>query len=403
MGLNLDMSKKSSNFARLNIKIMEKQSKKLSLSYQKGEGLSYAGDDKFKRLARQHQAQFRVNQLGINRCLGYGVLLCKEDYFDQNGMPQMFYKGLGQICKKEASKRYKKVESGVYGNMLRSEHIPINLFAPVMHDQGLNLLKDWFNKYLNNDIVTIERFLIEHAPSDEVLTTGEVIKHEERNCNYLNDHTSFDAYLEYLDKDNNLCAVGIEIKYTEKSYPLAAYTKGMVIDRKKLSNLHQSIRMHHLMEDKISINVNDKGIVSTEQTDGGKLYFDVTCQCGLYNDACIKNFKEQTIENPQKRILTSNRFRQYWRNHVLGESMVLHGDIKRFTSLLLYPKGNEHFEKVSPEYAALLKRPKTFVAIQYETYFSEMAEIIRKNFLQSQQVEYLDWIDYLYKRYSITL
>jgi len=382
---------------------MEKQQiKKLSLSFQTGEGLSCAGDDKFKRLARHHQALFRVNQLGINRCLGYGVLLCEEDYFDQNGMPQMFYKGLNQVCQIEALKRYPdKKNMDVYGNMLRSEHIPINLFAPVMQKQSLALLKEWFNKYLNGDIDTIERFLIEHAPSNEILTTGEVIKHEERNRNYLNDHTSFDAYLEYRDKNKDLCAVGIEIKYTEKSYPLAAYTKGMVIDRKKLSNLHQSIRMHHLMEDEISINVNNEGIVSTEQMDGGKLYFDVTCQSGLYNDECIKNFTDQTIETPQKRILTSNRFRQYWRNHVLGESMVLHDDIKRFTSLLLYPKGNKHFEKVSSEYVALLNNPKTFVAVQYEDYFSEMAEIIRRNVASSQQTEYLDWITYLRKRYIV--
>lgn len=37
---------------------------------------------------------------------------------------------------------------------------------------------------------------------------------------YLNDGTSFDTYIEYVDSNDQKGAIGIEVKYTENNYPI---------------------------------------------------------------------------------------------------------------------------------------------------------------------------------------
>jgi len=86
--------------------------------------------------------------------------------------------------------------------MLRSEHIPFNLFVPLEKNKAFFM--DVFNEVLNNKISSIDLLLIEYAPQPRE--------------NYLKDRTSFDVYIEYSCKDNSKGIIGIEIKYTERSY-----------------------------------------------------------------------------------------------------------------------------------------------------------------------------------------
>lgn len=341
-----------------------------------GLGIEYNGDDAFKKRARRHQAEFRVQTLNINRCLGYGVNLVQEDM--KTG--KNFYEGFDGLCMCEALKRYpakgQYLDSNVFGNMLRSEHIPVNLFCP-LYNLHPELFTEVMNRFLGGIIREVTDFKIEHAPgntysTDEagnLIVTNSVEK-------YTDDHTSFDAYFEFIDVNGRKCAAGIEIKYTEKEYGLAAGS-------------HQEEHVKTLFD-----------VVDGKEN----LYYKRTIESGLYNRETLANFNDRSITDPQKRTLTMDRYRQFWRNHILGESMVAKDvqEFDAFYSLLFYPKGNTHFEETAKEYTDMLVRKDSFVAKQYEEYTAEVDNVIRHFSLpESEKQEFMDWISYLKERYEV--
>jgi hypothetical protein len=115
------------------------------------------------------------------------------------------------------------------------------------------------------------------------------------------------------------------------------------------------------------------------------LYFSVSHNCGLY--------KSNAIE-----VLPTDNFRQVWRNHILGESILLadSNKFKYFTSLTLFPKDNSHFIKTSKEYIDFLtNNDNKFIALTYEDLFA----LLRK---YCPDRDYNNWIDYLTTRYILT-
>ncbi len=234
---------------------------------------------------------------------------------------------------KEVKKRYPNYSRPLYANMLRSEHISFNLFVPFKSD--LEFCKNVFNVFLGGQIESIDRIEIEYAPSP-------VEK-------FLNDKTSFDAYIEFTHFDKQKGVIGIEVKYTEHEYKL-----------KKGSKQEADI-----------LNKNSR-------------YYKISEQCGLY--------KPNSIDK-----LISDKFRQVWRNQLLGESIVIEGNnkFKHFTSLTMFPKGNHHFIETSKEYIEMLtKEDKRFVPFSYEDFLSAC-----NRFKPNDRFE--KWINYLRKRYII--
>jgi hypothetical protein len=115
----------------------------------------------------------------------------------------------------EIERRCKSVYDKVGGvkaqfkNMLRSEHISYNLFVPLKVNNDANIVAAFFQKLLNrNYLRKITMFRIEWA--------------SEEAKNALDDKTSFDTYVEFELENKKVLGVGIEIKYTEKSYPYTA-------------------------------------------------------------------------------------------------------------------------------------------------------------------------------------
>ena len=164
---------------------------------------------------------------------------------------------------------------------------------------------------------------------------------------YLNDRTAFDAFIEYKSSDGQNNGIGIEVKYTENSYPLG------IKERKDIENPNG-------------------------------LYQFVTKKCGYYN-----NDMDITM------FLQANHLRQIWRNHILGFAMILHRDINHFHHIHLYPRQNKHFQDYAlPEYESLLsnKGKDSFIELTYEKFF----KLLTKNFTSTKQKE---WTNYLYKRY----
>ena len=278
-------------------------------------GLSYS---EFKRKAREHQVKFREEILCIEYNKYPNVLIFADA---RKGL--VFYEGFREEILAELKKPIPKTSSAPSGqmltNLLRSEHIPYNIFFPMNKD--LSGCKDLFNHILGKEeILRIKDIKIEHHP--------EPIE------DYLSDHTAFDVYISYIDTNNKECGIGIEVKYTEKEYALKEGT-------------------------------SEYAHVKDEQ--GNTRLF------GPYLNATIdsKYFKDEVTHD----ILVANKFRQIWRNHILGASMVLRGDIEKFTSITVYPEANVHFHNdAMPDYYELLTETgkNTFIPLTYEELFSLM-------------------------------
>lgn len=306
--------------------------------------LEYFGDTPFKRNARKHQSDFRKNVLKVSfdpthKCGKYGAFL----------MPEDAEKGLN-FCEEFRIDILKRLESrgliptgdrdDVYANMLRSEHIPWNFFVPMMQDYKATaqVFNDIIGKAEVDEITDIR---IEWAPDKTV-------------C--LNDGTAFDAYIEYLH-DGKKCGIGIEVKYTEEGYPFG------VKERKE--------------------------VMENDDSD----YARITRSCGYFTlDIANKQIRETK--------LSEDDYRQIWRNHILGASMINNKElsddmIENFHSITIYPKGNPHFGKVLPEYEELLtdKGKSSFGYITIE----DLIDLIEKYFPKTEKFQ--NWIQYLKQRY----
>ena len=234
---------------------------------------------------------------------------------------------------KEVKKRYPKYSKGLYANLLRSEHIGSNLFVPFKSD--LEFGKTVLNSFLNDKIKSINRIEIEYAPSPA--------------ANYLSDKTSFDVYIEYTHTDSSKGIIGIEVKYTEREYKLKPDSK-------------------------------EKDDIENKDS----LYFQVSNKSGLYKDGT-------------KDLLISDRYRQVWRNQLLGES-ILQCDsdaVKHFTSLTIFPEANIHFREVSKEYLEMLVlNDNSFIPVTYEEFIFQCTRYCPDS-------RYEKWIKYLEERYIV--
>lgn len=160
-------------------------------------GTQYKPDDKFKTEARLFQSKYRAEVLEV-AFQDYGNRLTDSDaeallnYYDKLN------------SKKVLRQRYPNYSRTRDADLLRSEHIPFNLLAPLdtNREAALQIIsKAW--KIACAEIQLIE---IEYAPSPKE--------------NYLNDGTAFDTYIKAVLKNGSSCGIGIEVKYTEQAYPI---------------------------------------------------------------------------------------------------------------------------------------------------------------------------------------
>ena len=291
----------------------------------------YLKDDKmdttgFRSKARLHQSNYRMVTLKVDYD-EYGNRLMEKDA--KAGLN--FYSDFKIMDEVKAKYNYNK---RLYADMLRSEHIPFNLFIPLKSD--LALAKTVFDSFLPDSIESIVDIKIEFAP--------------EPAQDYLDDRTSFDAYIEYIHLDKSKGVLGIEVKYTEHEYKLVKGSK----QEKDIGNKQSK---YNLLTNKIN----------------------------LYKSNCYEELK-------------TDHFRQMWRNQLLGESMLdkTGSENKHFTSLLIYPEKNTHFVDVSIAYGKLMLQQKEikFIDITYEKFI----ETIEKS---TKDTKYLNWAKYLKDRYII--
>ena len=283
---------------------------------------TYRYDDEFKAKARAHQFAFRENVL--------------NDFYDEKNpqvilTPDAAKKGLifCDIYRDFIQKKRAFGTSALFSNMLRSEHIPYNIFTPMEKDLGAATVL--FNEVIGGGISCINNIHIEFA--------GQSPDRSE----YLNDGTSFDTFIEYTTTDGDKGGIGIEVKYTENGYRIG------VKEKEDIENPNGKYRQ-----------------VSEESN-----YFIPSLN--------ITSF------------IKANHLRQIWRNHILGYSMLRKGEIKRFHYIHLYPEGNKHFHQYAiPEYKQLLteKGCNSFIDITYESLF----RLIDSCFKQDEQRKWLEYL-----------
>ena len=103
----------------------------------------------FKEAARRHQSDFKVNDPEINVLASrYPIRkitrndkttvvhvessLEWRDVRDENGNYRIFFSGFREEITKEVDKPTTQLSNQMVTNLLRSEHIPYNLFFPMM-------------------------------------------------------------------------------------------------------------------------------------------------------------------------------------------------------------------------------------------------------------------------------
>ncbi len=289
-------------------------------------GPQYRLDHDFKRRARLHQSRFRAMTLGLLECRGYGNRLCSTDALAGKN----FYPWPGMLAAIE--RRYGLADTKLRFDMLRSEHIPFNFFVPLReHPAMIPLAREWSGVEVAG-ILSVE---IEWAPQPK--------------ARFLDDNTSFDAYVEYRAKDGALGAIGVEVKFTEREYPWGKTERTrMFDDRSKYRIVHEA--------------------------------------SGIYGASGLE-------------FLRTPRFKQLWRNQLLGEAMLQCTELgfEHFTSVLLYPKGNAHFVEVTHDYEKLVVPARTSAAFRAVT-FEDFIATCREH---SRAPEDRGWVDYLAGRYLV--
>ena len=158
-------------------------------------GPQYNKDSPFKAAARLRQSNFRAKVLNVDY-FEYGNRLTEHD-----GRALLnYYDGLG--VKEALRKRYPHYSQKRDADLLRSEHIPFNMLAPLLRKPALmnKVLSEVFGLKLIDPI----ELKLEWAPFPAEM--------------YLGDMTSFDTYIYGKNQNGERVGLGIEVKYTERGY-----------------------------------------------------------------------------------------------------------------------------------------------------------------------------------------
>lgn len=178
-------------------------------------GPQYRADDAFTARMRLHQSWYRGEVLGVECGVGpqassksrYGNFLSTSD--GERGL-----NFLASAIFKLADQRQRELPKGIKRhrllcNMLSSQPMAFNLFAPLALDQAQ--APKLVSALIDQPVQQVDRVVFEYAP--------------EPVADYLGDATAFDAFVEFTLVNGGRGFVGIETKLTEPfsraPYPLA--------------------------------------------------------------------------------------------------------------------------------------------------------------------------------------
>jgi hypothetical protein len=158
-------------------------------------GPQYSLDDPFKAQARLHQSRYRAEALKVDFA-EYGNRLSDVD----GRALRNYYEDLG--VREALRERYPGYSKKRDADLLRSEHIPFNMFAPLVARP--ELMRAVLAEAFDLDLRGPYEVRFEWAPAPAAV--------------YLGDMTSFDVYIQGAGINGERTGVGIEVKYTEQGY-----------------------------------------------------------------------------------------------------------------------------------------------------------------------------------------
>lgn len=207
-------------------------------------------------------------------------------------------------------------------NMLSSQPMCFNLFGPMVTDR--KLAQQVFAGIIPGGVTKVLEVKIEYAPEP----VGE----------YLNDRTAFDAFVDFIDINNQRCFLGIETKLTEPFSP------------KKYD---------------------------------GKQY-------RRWSDREDSPWLKASLPG-----LAEIRHNQLWRDHLLSVAMTLHpaSPYKRGFCMLVYHPEDKHCHKTKEIYQELLK-PEDHSFLDYP-----LDKLIKAIEPQLQNDHQIGWLNSFIKRY----
>lgn len=229
-------------------------------------------------------------------------MLCRADAI--KGLN--FYRDYGVF--EAVQDRFPKYKTQLYANMLRSEHIPFNIFIPFRIEK--NLFCETIKLAIGIDPAKVLSISIEHAP--------------DRAAKRLGDKTSFDVFCDCEDRSGNRFFIGIEVKYTERQYKIG----------KKENEYCQDL---------------------------GSSYYEISKRSGLYLPSAFESLKTDRFRQMWRNHLLAEATLETYRT-----------TYKYYRSVILFPSGNKHLSKVADEYKGLLSKGSvdTFKMIKFEDFFS---------------------------------
>lgn len=267
-----------------------------------------------KDIALNKQLQFK-EKLGITTSGEHNGKRYMHILSDENAL-----KGANFYCyddmeewmnlQKWAKKDKRKLNFASNGlkNMLRSEHMPYNIFYPFekLRKNNPELLCKLLGEILKCDVEKVNEIRVEYA--------GNVDKNK-----LLNDNTSFDAYIGFQSCGES-CGAGFELKYTEGSYPYG---------KSELENLNNE----------------------------SSLYWETAKASNMF-----------ILSGENKKQLISKNLKQFWRNHLLGIKMVQNNMLKKFYSVHLFPEQNTYQQFYAENYLKTIEdsHKQYFTPFTYE-------------------------------------
>lgn len=285
-------------------------------------GRQCSGDNAFKKAARLHQSRFRVEELGITESRDFGNQLIPEDA----NLGKNFYTDWPGLFDQVQARRDLK-DSPLYYDMLRSEHIPFNLFGPLVGEP--ELAKTVFNPWVSGAINEVKAIRFEYAPKP---------RHK-----FLDDRTAFDVYVEYKHIDSIKGAIGIEVKFTERAYRYGITEKTRMEDPDSLYNV--------LTEDSKLFIPSQKNILRERS----------------YKQLWRNQLLGVAMMDPNK------------------------CNLSRFLSIVIYPAGNKHYQQTCSQYQEFIRpecRRDSFFHMTFEDYFGS-CELVANTTEQNEWVQYL--------------
>jgi len=263
-------------------------------------GPQYGADDAFKRIARKHQSAHRANVLNVPYDK-YGNMLQEKDA--REGLN--FYREYGVFD--AVKKRYPVYDKQLYANLLRSEHIPFNMFVPFRAESAL--FASVMAQAVGVNVVAVKSIEVECAP--------------EPASEYLNDKTAFDVFCDCEDATGGKFFLGIEVKYTEREYRM---------EKKEAKYC----------------------------SDPQSPYNRITTQTSLYRPEIRDALKTDAFRQVWRNHLLAESI-------ILANKL----NYRYYKSIILYPSDNTHISNVVNDYKKLLsdQRAETFAGITFEEFF----------------------------------